>query len=162
MKKIVKIKKIYIFYFLENKNSLHRHLYIYIIIIFPNLKNLPSQNSKVLDQISTLVAKSLTFHFSASRKSRFDKSFFLIEEASRQLIMHIHIYIYIYIWWTLSSISFCCLQPKKKWCLGAINVWSHFPMDGHTFCILLLHFIESPLQNLKYIQTLVFHLSFYP
>jgi hypothetical protein len=121
MKKIVKIKKIYIFYFLENKNSLHRHLYIYIIIIFPNLKNLPSQNSKVLDQISTLVAKSLTFHFSASRKSRFDKSFFLIEEASRQLIMHI----YIYICWTLSSISFCCLQPKKKWCHKCVKSLSH-------------------------------------
>jgi hypothetical protein len=156
MKKIVKIKKIYIFYFLENKNSLHRHLYIYIIIIFPNLKNLPSQNSKVLDQISTLVAKSLTFHFSASRKSRFDKSFFLIEEASRQLIMHI--YIYIYVGLCRLSAFVACSQRKN----GAINVWSHFPMDGHTFCILLLHFIESPWQNLKYIQTLVFHLSFYP
>jgi len=129
MKKIVKIKKIYIFYFLENKNSLHRHLYIYIIIIFPNLKNLPSQNSKVLDQISTLVAKSLTFHFSASRKSRFDKSFFLIEEASRQLIMHIHIYIYIYIYMVDFVVyQLLLLAAKEKmvpWCHKCVKSLSH-------------------------------------
>jgi len=145
MKKIVKIKKIYIFYFLENKNSLHRHLYIYILLLFFFLtwKICPHRTQKSL-------TKSLPLW------PRVWHSIIIINNA------YIYIYIYIYIWWTLSSISFCCLQPKKKWCLGAINVWSHFPMDGHTFCILLLHFIESPWQNLKYIQTLVFHLSFYP